>query len=145
MKDHLTRLMDSIVEVLLVANTPAYLFKHLRAILADISREVPLDRITDELRRELSTESHDMDRMAYAYALFTLMTFKPYPSVRNELHWIKDSRLRWMPELVRRYERTAVVSKLIVVEGDPPSALSVEPEYQLATGTNTILPPVEIR
>ena len=144
MKEILAPLMDSVIGVVLVANTPAYLFKHLRRILADISKEVSLDRLVKELRKEISCPSQDVCDIAYSYALFVLMTYKPYPDVQRELHWIGASRHRWMEDIVMRYKQTARVSTAIEIKGEPPPLLSVNPEDRFANGTNNIIPPVEI-
>lgn len=144
MKEILAPVIDSVIGVVLVANTPAYLFKHLRRVLADISKEVPLDRLVGELQKELSCPSQDVFHIAYSYALFILMTYKPYPEVQRELDWIGASRHRWMEDLVMRYKQTAKVSTEISVEGEPPTPLSVNPKDRFANGTNNIIPPIEI-
>ena len=144
MKELLAPLMDSVIGVVLVANTPAYLFKHLREVLADVSREISFDWIVGELRDALAAPSSEIERIAYLYALFVLMTYRPHSAIQRELKRISDSGIRWMADLVMLYKQTAVVSKLIEVSGEQPPTISVNPKYRVADGSNNFRPPVEI-
>ncbi|MDE0027128.1 MAG: hypothetical protein OXP69_22175 [Spirochaetaceae bacterium] len=119
MIDLLENRVYSVADTLLVANTPVYLLKRLRQSLVDLAKEIPIDRIVKELRKELSDSSpnqFDLQNTAYVYALFVLMTYEPYQYVRDELRWIRESGLRWIREVIEHYERSAVTLDLVTVD-----------------------------
>ena len=142
MIDLLAKRMDLVVEILLVSNTPAYLFKRLRSALADVAREVPLDSIVKELRRELSDgTTQELDRAAYSYALFVLMTYESYADIGCELCWIRESGLRWITEIIRYYEQSVAVSKSVTI--DVPVRLN-KPSFKISVAENNVLQSLDI-
>ena len=119
MIDLLENRMYSVADTLLVANTPVYLLKRLRRSLADLAKEIPIDRLVKELHEELSASpasEFDLQKTAYAYALFVLMTYDQYQCIRDELHWIRESGLRWIREVIEHYERSAVSLDSVTVD-----------------------------
>lgn len=139
MIDLLENRIYSVADTLLVANTPVYLLKRLRQSLADLAKEIPIDRIVKELHKELSDSSpdrFDLQKTAYVYALFVLMTYEPYRHIRDELHWIRESGLRWIREVIGHYERSAVSLDSVTV--DIPAR--VAPFYTTAAADNTNIP-----
>ena len=78
--------MDEVYDVVLVANTPAYLYKKLRRVLFDIANSTPLQTLISELRREVaSPPSDDYDQASYVYALFILITYGRSEDVHGHL------------------------------------------------------------
>ena len=138
--------IDSLAEILIVSNTPAYLFKRFKNSLVSVAGEVPLDRIVTELREELSDgPPQDIRSAAYAYALFTLMTYWESQDVRPELSWIKDSGLRWIRGIVSYYERSmSVISESVEFPEIGTQPVLENPPYTtLSTASNNVTPTVE--
>ena len=104
---------------------------------------VRLDAIVSELKRELSkVPNDDLDRAAYSYALFVLMTYERYSDIRHELYWIRESGLRWITELIEYYEQSVVVSQSVAVEVSVPSK---EPYYMISVSEHNVVQSVEVR
>ena len=122
--------MESVYEVVFVSNTPAYLFKHLRRVLVDVAKTIPLETAASELLKELKSSSNDIYEAARAYAWFIVMTYKPYDDVRQYLDLIRSSSIGWINYLTRYYENGVVPSRSIEIDiphllvSDKPSALS---------------------
>jgi hypothetical protein len=147
MIDVLEKRTESLAEILVVSNTPVYLFKHLRNALQNVARRVPLERIVTELRQVLSDgQIQDIRSAIYAYALFTLMTYWEYQDVSPELGWIRESGLRWIREIVGYYERSfSVISESIefpAIEHQP--ELGEGPYTTLSSAGNNAGPTVTI-
>ena len=139
MIDLLENRIYSVADTLLVANTPVYLLKRLRRSLADLAKEIPIDRIVKELHKELSNsppDRFDLQKTAYVYALFVLMTYEPYRHIRDELHWIRESGLRWIREVIEHYERSAVSLDSVTIDIPARDA----PFYTTAAADNTNIP-----
>ena len=101
--------MDDVYDVVLVANTPAYLYKKLRRVLFDIANSTPLQTLISELRREVaSPPSDDYDQASYVYALFILITYGRSEDVHGHLVWIKSINMKWMDYLINHYERNII-------------------------------------
>ena len=145
MMNILANRMDSIVGIASVANTPAYLFRHLKALLVDISDDIALAEVVCDLKKVISRggELREFDRFAYSHALFVLMTFADYSKIRPELTWIRDSGIRWIKETVARYERTAKVS--ISITEEVSSMTVTEPGDKITDTKNDFLLLVEIK
>ena len=124
--------MDAVAEVVFVANTPVYLFKHLRRALVHIANMVPLSALADELRQEIDRDSGSSVRKEpYLYALFVLMTYAPYKEVRPHLGWIRSTGIYWIDELTRYYEHKAAATSRLTAQGLPQS-FSSEPQYAVS-------------
>ena len=148
MIDLLETRIDSLSGIFVISNTPAYLFKHFRNSLESVARKVPLDRIVAELRQETShCPSQDIHSTAYAYALFTMMTYWDYQDVSPELAWIRESGLRWIREIVDYYERSnSVISETLELPNiEHLPTLSETPYTTLSTADNNIVPTVAIK
>ena len=98
--------LEDVYDVVLVANTPAYLYKNLRRVLVDIVNLIPFQTVVSELRREVeSSPSDEYDQASYVYALFILMTYGRYEDVQQQLGWIRSIDVKWMHYLTNHYER----------------------------------------
>ena len=106
---HLDTLMDDVRDVLLVSNTPAYLYKNLRRVLRDMADVIPFDDVASALYRELEAPRYDIHhQLPYVYALFILMTYGRYEDVRKHIPWIRSKNVPWMGYLIRYYENNSV-------------------------------------
>ena len=109
MIDLLKSRMDEVYDVVLVANTPVYLYKNLRRVLLDIANEVPFETLVSELREEVaSSPNEEYDQASYIYALFVLMTYGRYEDVRPHLGWIGSSDAELIDYLISHYRRSVV-------------------------------------
>lgn len=101
--------MEDVYDVVLVANTPVYLYKNLRRILFDLANVIPFQTLVSELREEVaSSPNEEYDQSSYIYTLFVLMTYGRYEDVRQHLGWIKSSKAVWMEYLISHYQRNVV-------------------------------------
>ena len=81
--------MEDVYSVVLVANTPAYLYDNLREVLSGMAKRVRLPALIAELRNEVAAApSEEYHQSSYIYALFILMTYDRYEDVRHHLDWI---------------------------------------------------------
>ena len=98
--------LEDVYDVVLVANTPAYIYKNLRRVLVDVVNLIPFQTVVSELRREVeSSPSDEYDQASYVYALFILMTYGRYEDVQQQLGWIRSIDVKWMHYLTNHYER----------------------------------------
>lgn len=124
--------MDAVAEIVFVANTPAYLFKHLRRALVYIANMVPLPALASELRKEVARyPGNVVHKEPYLYALFILMTYAPYKEVGRHLDWIRSTGILWIDDLTRYYEHNATSTSRLTVQ-DLPYSSSSEPQYSVS-------------
>ena len=101
--------MEDVYDVVLVANTPAYLYKNLRRVLFDVAHMIPFQTLVSELRKEAAPSPNDeCDQASYIYALFVLMTYGQYEDVRPHLGWIKSGKAEWINHLANHYQRNVL-------------------------------------
>ena len=101
--------MEDVYSVVLVANTPAYLYDNLREVLSGMAKRVRLPALISELRNEMAASpSEEYDQSSYIYALFILITYDQYEDVRHHLDWIGSSKTKWMGYLTKYYENNVV-------------------------------------
>ena len=101
--------MEDVYSVVLVANTPAYLYDNLREVLFGMAKRVRLPALISELRNEVSASpSEEYHQSSYIYALFMLMTYDRYEDVRHHLEWIGSIKTKWMGYLTKYYENNVV-------------------------------------
>ena len=63
--------MEDVYSVVLVANTPAYLYENLREVLSGMEKRVRLPALISELRNEMATSpSEEYDQSSYICCLF---------------------------------------------------------------------------
>ena len=63
--------MEDVYSVVLVANTPAYLYDNLREVLSGMAKRVRLPELISELRNEMSASpNEEYDQSSYIYTLF---------------------------------------------------------------------------
>lgn len=111
MIDVLKNRMDSISCILAIANTPAYLFKHLRRELVDVVDEVPLEDLSEELDRQLVDlgPNLEFDKRAYIYALIVLLTYDDSEEALETLRSVRNNTsVFWIKELVHYHEQRSV-------------------------------------
>ena len=101
--------MEDVYSVVLVANTPAYLYDNLREVLSGMAKRVRLPALISELRNEVAAPpSEEHHKSSYIYALFILMTYDRYEDVRHHLEWIGSIKIKWMGYLTKYYENNVV-------------------------------------
>ena len=101
--------MEDVYDVVLVANTPVYLYKNLRRVLFDLANVIPFQTLVSELREEVaSSPNEEYDQSSYIYALFVLMTYGRYEDVRPHFGWIGSSKAEWIDYLINHYRRNVV-------------------------------------
>ena len=89
--------LEDVYDVVLVANTPAYLYKKLRRVLFDVANLIPFQTVVSELRSEIaSSPSDEYDQVSYVYTLFILLTYGRYEDVQQQLGWIRSIQVKWM-------------------------------------------------
>ena len=109
MIESLKNRMEDVYPVVLVANTPAYLYDNLREVLFGMAKRVRLPTLISELRNEMAASpSEEYDQSSYIYALFILMTYDRYEDVRHHLDWIGSIKTKWMGYLTKYYENNVV-------------------------------------
>lgn len=121
--------MEDVYRIVLVANTPAYLYDNLREVLAGMAKEVPLPELVSELRKEMeSSPNEEYHQSSYIYALFILMTYDRYDDVRHHLRWIGSGKTKWMSYLTGYYKNNAVslTSMSYTITGDGQDETKVE-------------------
>lgn len=123
--------MEDVYSVVLVANTPAYLYDNLREVLSGLAKRVRLPELISELRHEMAASpSQEYDQSSYIYALFVLMTYDRYEDVRHHLEWIGSSDVKWMGYLTRYYQNNVVsmTTMSYTITGTDQSEATVEVE-----------------
>ena len=123
--------MEDVYSVVLVANTPAYLYDNLREVLSGMANSVRLPELISELRNEVAPpSSQEYDQSSYIYALFVLMTYDRYEDVRHHLEWIGSSNVKWMGYLTKYYQNNVVsmTTMSYTIAGTEQSETSVEVE-----------------
>ena len=101
--------LEDVYDVVLVANTPAYLYKKLRRVLFDVANLIPFQTVVSELRSEIASSPGDeYDQVSYVYTLFILLTYGRYEDVQQQLGWIRSIQVKWMYYLTNHYERNIV-------------------------------------
>ena len=123
--------MEDVYSVVLVANTPAYLYDNLREVLSGRANRVRLPELISELRNEMAAPpSQEYDQSSYIYALFILMTYDRYEDVRHHLEWIGASNIKWMGYLTKYYQNNVVsmTTMSYTIAGTEQSETSVEVE-----------------
>lgn len=123
--------MEDVYSVVLVANTPAYLYDNLREVLSGMANRVRLPDLISELRNEMAPPpSQEYDQSSYIYALFVLMTYDRYEDVRHHLEWIGSSNVKWMGYLTKYYQNNVVsmTTMSYTIAGTEQSETSVEVE-----------------
>lgn len=123
--------MEDVYSVVLVANTPAYIYDNLREALSGMAKSVRLPELISELRKEMAAPpSQEYDQSSYVYALFVLMTYDRYEDVRHHLEWIGSSDVKWMGYLTKYYQNNVVsmTTMSYTITGTEQSEATVEVE-----------------
>ena len=121
--------MEDVYSVVLVANTPAYLYDNLREVLSGMAKRVRLPELVSELRNEMTASpSEEYDQASYIYALFVLMTYDRYEDVRHHLEWIGSNNVKWMSYLTKYYQNNVVSMTSYTIAGSEQSETKVEIE-----------------
>ena len=136
MINSLSNLMDEIVAVFVVSNTPAYLFKHLRRVIAEVAREESLPVVAAEVRSLISqpSESLDFKKEAYLYALFVLLTFQcDEADTDREIGLFRECGLVWAKEMVDLHKANAIAPTTSTFELQPSLVFTSSSVHQRST------------
>ena len=86
-----------VASVYLFANTPMYLYRHLREIdsVRDLGKDVSLKDLVDEYDRRTLSKGKSVEDIAIAYTLLVAITFWEYREALEALSKFELSRLDW--------------------------------------------------
>lgn len=89
--------LKEVVSEYLFANTPMYLYKHLRsnASIKELAKNTTLEVLLKEYDRRTSKEERTAEEAAVAYALLVAVTFLGYSQALAAFRQFDLSRLDW--------------------------------------------------
>jgi len=94
--------IEEIYRVVLVANTPAYLYRTLRRkqFVVEIGSNRTAQELVDELVKvQGGLAAHDSKAAAIAYGLLVALSYKPRREILPMLESLELNELHWGPEL----------------------------------------------
>lgn len=106
--------LDSLRQIRLVSNTPAYLYKHFRRNgslqrFADSCSATDLAEMLDSLeQRKRKTGNYEITLYAIAVAL----SLKDYSEVRTLLNRLSKFDIKWMPEIKQLVSELSTVTQI---------------------------------
>lgn len=124
-----------VCEILLVSNTPLYLYKHLRRLqtVQTMAKETPEHEIASEFARRVSLPKRRMGDVAVAYACLVALTYKPQSVALETLASLDLSRLDWASTIRNVFFARARSESLQDIHIKPPQI----PLFQLRTEATT--------
>lgn len=114
--------LNAVGEHYMVANTPRYLYKHLRAepgiqALALTSNPRELLSAISAIERK---EDRTADDIALAYAMIVALSFQDYRHVREAIAAWRPSILTWASHLLSIIEQTKIITNTQALEAPQP-------------------------
>jgi len=107
--------INEINSVYLFANTPKYLYRHLRHIqsVQELSRHATLQNLVDEYNEITSPTAKSSEDIAIAYALLITVTFWEYQQALAALNKFDLSRLEWGNEMKDIFRKNTPINTIV--------------------------------
>ena len=121
--------------VYLVANTPRYLFKHLRAhpSVQRMGEEVGVDFLLPLYSKNLKKQTKSIGEICVAYAALIAMSYKDWETVAPLLEALETKGLDWGSEILDILRKTEWPAKTISLAMQP----SGRPFYENVASDST--------
>lgn len=134
------------VRVFVVANTPTYLFKHLRSIqsIQALAGETSTDALVKRCRELASVKNPAMDDELDFYVHLVALYFKPPSEFRRVLDDLSNSPFRWAKPLVQLIASRPAASDLLVWDTPLKPAVGLSSE-QRSSGTSHAHRDIQLR
>ena len=131
--------LDQAAKTFLVANTPSYLFSHLRRDLTVqwMAQNFSTAELTDTLRYYTAEGAGEDVAPVAVYACLVALSFKPFPEYRHWMESFQAPGVRWLPELKGMLSAGREVTARLNIEVKPPP---MRPEAANQTVTTTVPP-----
>lgn len=93
--------IDSIRNIYILANTPAYLYKELRAnaSVQRLARTLEVPELF-EIYRQAARSKASADEVSLGYAALVAMTLKDYHAVKEVFDRLSAYKLDWAPKII---------------------------------------------
>jgi hypothetical protein len=110
--------IKEINSVYLFANTPKYLYRHLRHIqsVQELSQRATLQNLVDEYNEITSPTTKSSEDIAIAYALLIMVTFWEYEQALNAFGKFDLSRLEWGKDIKDIFKANAPINTIIRID-----------------------------
>jgi hypothetical protein len=119
--------IDDLCQIYLVANTPRYLFRHLREHhgVKWMSENFSIDELVAIYSDNQRTRKRSVEHVALAYAALIALYYKSYEKVEPILGTLATSGLRWAPDVIDILKKTAKVVSVNSIQFSPPTKSTV--------------------
>lgn len=127
--------IKEINSVYLFANTPKYLYRHLRHIqsVQELSQRATLQNLVDEYNKITSLSTKSSEDIAAAYALLIAVTFWEYQKGLAAFGKLDFSRLEWGSDIKDIFRTNAPINTIVGIG----SKANIPPDSLEATGSST--------
>lgn len=115
--------IDDLCQVYLLANTPRYLFRHLKEHdgVKWMSEHFSIEELVTIYSDNERTRKRSVEHVAMAYAALIALYYKNYEKVELILGALATSGLRWAPDVVDILRKTARVVSVNSIQFSPPT------------------------
>lgn len=119
----------------LFANTPKYLYRHLRHIqsVQELSKNTTLQNLVDEYNEITSPTRKSSEDVAIAYALLIMVTFWEYQKALVAFGKFDLSRLEWGNDIKDIFVTNAPINNIVRINVKP----NIPPSELEASGNST--------
>jgi hypothetical protein len=127
--------IKEINSVYLFANTPKYLYRHLRHIqsVQELSQRATLQNLVDEYNKITSPTTRSSEDIAAAYALLIAVTFWEYQKALATFEKFDLSRLEWGNDIKDIFKTNAPINTIVGIG----AKANIPPNNLEATGSST--------
>ncbi len=121
---------SSLIEVLLFANTPNYVYKNFRRedSVKSLSSKYSTEQLITEYQKHISAINQSAEDVVTAYAILIGLTFFDYPKALEAIHKLNLSPLTWGNE----------IKEIFVANAKTTNVFNVSPQVSLNPPFNTI-------
>jgi hypothetical protein len=107
---------ESLAQILAVANTPQYLYKHFRSdpSIEALSRTTTIEDLFLFVRQQATKRERTFEDSVLAYAALVAITYKPSNDIRAILDREGIPRFKWAHDIIEGYLLAAPPTQLIV-------------------------------
>jgi hypothetical protein len=129
--------LTEVVSAYLFANTPMYLYRHLRSnpSIKELAENTTLEVLVKEYGIRTSKEKRTAEEVAVAYALLVAVTFLGYSQASAAFRQFDLSRLDWGNDIRDIFVRETTPETEITVSAKP---TIFQPEQQTLGSSTTI-------
>ena len=137
--------MEGIREVYLLANTPAYLCKHLRTheSVHRMANTVPIAELEAFYGEPHGKSDRTIDEVSLAYAALVALGLKDYSEARPVLERLPTRGLNWANRVRKLLMSSAVPSQIVSTSMSPefPPAFTIKSAHSSTKSTDTFQGP----